>query len=329
MKIFITGITGFVGASAANYFVSAGHDVEGIGRKTVLPSNISRACRYSSMDITNPIPEIDADIVIHSAALASDTVSFKEAYHVNVKGTGNVLYASRNVKHFIYISSSSVYNFNECRVMCESDSGIAFNRLSPYGQTKWLAEQAIRESRQGFKKSILRPRAIYGKYDQLLIPRLLKLVRRNRIIIPDHLTREISLTHVSNLILAIHLCMRNQQEDYEVFNVSDGEIYDLNLVLPALLKVVLANRMQTVRIPAVVFDFFVALNKRLKLNPVLNPFAASSLINKSVLDIEKITRQLGYHPVNNFYNSCTEIAEWIHKEQGWKNFFKAAPAPNF
>ncbi len=47
MKIFITGITGFVGASAANYFVSAGHDVQGIGRKAVLPSNVSGACRYS------------------------------------------------------------------------------------------------------------------------------------------------------------------------------------------------------------------------------------------------------------------------------------------
>jgi nucleoside-diphosphate-sugar epimerase len=329
MKIFITGITGFVGASAANYFVSAGHDVQGIGRKAVLPSNVSVACRYSSMDIINPIPEIDADIVIHSAALASDTASFKESYNVNVRGTGNVLYASRNVKHFIYISSSSVYNFNEHKVMCESDSGATFNRLSPYGQTKWLAEEAIRNSHDGIKKSILRPRAIYGKYDQLLIPRLLKLVRGNRIIVPDHLTRQISLTHVSNLMLAINLCIRNQQEDYGVFNVSDSEIYDLNLVLPALLKVVLANRLQTVRIPAAIFDFFIALNKRLQFNTVLNPFAASSLTNRSVIDIDKITHQLGYRPVNNFYNSCTEIAEWIHKEQGWKNFFKVAPAPNF
>jgi nucleoside-diphosphate-sugar epimerase len=328
MKIFITGITGFVGASAANYFVSAGHHVQGIGRKPALPLYVSGACGYKPMDITGPIEDIEADIVIHSAALASDTVSFKQAYAVNVRGTENVLRAARNVRHFIYISSSSVYNFNIVKMMQETDSGVEFKGLSPYGQTKLIAEEIVANSKGIFRKSILRPRAIYGKYDQLLIPRLLKLVKGNRIIIPGHLTKQISLTHISNLLQAISLCIRRQQAESEVFNVSDREVYDLNVVLPALLHIVLAKKPQTMKIPARLFDLFIAFNKRVRISSVMNPFAASSLTNKSVLNIDKITQQLGYSPVSNFFNSCSELWNWIHKEEGWKIFLKEAPVAN-
>ena len=87
MKIFISGITGFVGGSLANYFVHAGHEVAGIGRKPALPSFVSSLCSYQPVDIVHPLEEINADIVIHAAALASDTISFGEAYGVNVRVT--------------------------------------------------------------------------------------------------------------------------------------------------------------------------------------------------------------------------------------------------
>ncbi len=329
MKIFITGITGFVGASLANYFVSAGHHVGGIGRKPSLPPFVSGLCTYKSVDILHPIEDIEADIVIHAAALASDTITFKQAYGVNVRGTEHVLQACRSVGHFIHISSSSVYNFRDNKIKFEDDSGIEFNGLSAYGQTKWLAEQAVSHDRHDFKKSILRPRAIYGKYDQLLIPRLLKLVKGNRIILPEQLTKQISLTHISNLVAAVNLCVTIQSAGLEIYNVSDREIYDLNIVLPALLKVVLANKLRTVRIPAGLFDLFAAVNRKMTVSAAFNPFAVASLTHKSILNIDKISSQLHYAPTHNFFGGCTEIAEWIHREQGWKNFFKEAPIPNF
>jgi nucleoside-diphosphate-sugar epimerase len=327
MKIFITGITGFVGASAANHFVSSGHSVQGIGRKPVLPPWVSDACNYKPVDIKYPMEDIDADIVIHAAALASDTASFDEAYQVNVKGTENVLRAARQVNHFINISSSSVYHYRKGRGMFETDSGVDFDCLSPYGQSKWLAEELVRGNRGNFKKTIFRPRAIYGKYDQLLLPRLLKLVKGDKIILPAHLTKQISLTHISNLILAIELCLHKQLAESAVFNVADPESYDLNEVLPTLLSAVMAKSMQNLKIPAWLFELFIKVNKRLKLNSALNPLAVSSLTQAGIINIYKITESLGYAPVKNFFNSYSEIADWIHKEQGWKFFFKKDPGP--
>jgi nucleoside-diphosphate-sugar epimerase len=328
MKIFITGVTGFVGSSVANHFISAGHTVQGIGRKAVLPPWVSSSCNYAPIDICNSVDDIDADILIHAAALASDNVSFEEAFHVNVKGTENVLLAAQRVKHFIYISSSSVYHYKKDKGMFEGDSGIDFDHLSPYGQTKWLAEEIISKSNTDFKKTILRPRAIYGKYDQLLLPRLFKLVRGNRIFLPAHLTKQISLTHISNLILAIELCISKQAAELAVFNVADAEAYDLNTVLPTLLSAVLSKSMHVLKIPVWLFDSLVVLNKKLKLSSALNPLAVSSLTQSGILNIHKITHSLGYTPVKNFYNSYGEIAEWINLEQGWKWFFKNAPTQN-
>ncbi len=324
MKIFVTGITGFVGGAVANHFAALGHTVCGIGRKAALPYYISNSCSYSTADICSPVKDIDADIIIHAAAVVSDTVTYKHACKVNVEGTTNVLRAAKNSKHFIYISSSSVYDFKNER-MNESEAGTEFNHLSVYGKSKWLAEGVINKIDGNFKKTILRPRAIYGKHDHVLLPRLLKMVKGNKIFLPDHLSKQISLTHINNLILAIELCINKQEKASEIFNVADKEVYDLNKVLTTLLSAVTSKQLHTFIIPKLVFERLIAINEKLKLCPDFNRFAASSLTGTGVLDIEKISKTLGYFPIKNFRNSYIEIADWMHNEEGSK-FFKEIPS---
>jgi nucleoside-diphosphate-sugar epimerase len=324
MKIFVTGITGFVGGSVANYFASLGHEVTGIGRSDRLPLHISNKCIYHQADISNPLPDIDADIVIHAAGLASDTAPLKELYTANVQGTQNVLDAAKRIKQFIYISSSSVYQFNKFPMM-EIKAGSNVEELSNYGKSKLLAEKLLL-GRNRNKITILRPRAIYGRHDQSLLPRLIKLVKGNKLFLPAHLSKNISLTHIDNLIQAIELSIKNQILYYDVFNVADKEVYDLNQVLTTLLPLVTGKRLNTVKIPAWLFELFVALNNKLKLNRSFNRFAASSLTSEATMNIDKICDQLNYRPLKNFYNSYPEIGNWIHQEDGWKTLFNTSPA---
>ncbi len=326
MKIFVTGITGFVGGSVANYFASLGHEVTGIGRSDKLPSHISNKCGYMEADIRNPLLPIEADIIIHAAGLASDTAPLKELYAVNVQGTKNILDATNKTKHFIYISSSSVYRFNR-HPMKETEAGLNLSELSDYGKSKLLAEKLF-PVRNKNKITILRPRAIYGRHDQSLLPRLIKLVKGNKLILPAHLSKNISLTHIDNLILAIELCIKNQTDHYEVFNVADKEVYDLNQILTTLLPLVTGRRLETVKIPAWLFDLFVAINSKLKLKRSFNRFAAASLTSEATMNIDKISDQLNYTPLKNFYNSYPEIGNWVHQEDGWKILFNTSPANN-
>ncbi|MEO6328561.1 MAG: NAD(P)-dependent oxidoreductase [Ginsengibacter sp.] len=319
MKMFITGITGFVGGAVANYFCNLGYDVSGIGRKPALPSHISKKCNYTQADICKPLDPIEADIIIHAAALASDTASFKEVYKVNVQGTQNVLQAAK-AGHIVYISSSSVYHYLE-HSMKETEAGQDYEKLSDYGKSKFLAEQLITKEPGRNKKTILRPRAIYGKYDQVLLPRLLKLVKGNNLLLPQHLSNKISLTHIDNIIHAVELCINNQTGCLEIFNVADKEVYDLHQILTTLLPLVVGKKLKEITIRASMFNLFVAINTKVKFNRSFNRFAASSLINTAVLNIDAITQQMNYDPLKNFNNSYAEIINWIHKEDGWKNFF--------
>jgi 2-alkyl-3-oxoalkanoate reductase len=322
MKMFITGITGFVGGSLANYFSTLGYDVSGIGRKPLLPSHVSEKCNYQQADICKSLDPIEADIVIHAAALASDTASFKEVYKVNVEGTQNVLRAAKKAEHFIYISSSSVYHFLNHR-MKENEAGANYEKLSGYGKSKFLSEKLVINDQEINKKSILRPRAIYGKYDQVLLPRLLKLVKGDKLLLPQHLSKKISLTHINNVAQAVELCITRQSAILEVFNVADDQVYDLYQILTTLLPLAAGKPLKIINIYEPLFNWFVAINNKIRLNRSINRFAALSLTSVAVLNIEEIIQKTAYNPLRNFDNSVTEIIDWIHKEEGWKYFSKS------
>lgn len=324
MKIFITGVTGFVGGALANHFCRLGYKVAGIGRKPSLPFHICTDCAYRQADITKPLEVIDADIIIHAAGLASDTASFGEVYTVNAVGTQNVLRAAKYAGHFIQISSSSVYEFS-AHAMKENEAGVNYERLSAYGKSKFLAEKEITNNRGIPKKTILRPRAIYGKYDQVLLPRLIKLVRGNKLFLPQNLSKKISLTHINNLIQAVELCLGRQNDSLATFNVADAETYDLRQILTTLLPLAAGRPLKIITIPEWVFTLFLAVNDSLKINPALNRFAALSLTDTAVLNIDRIIHTTGYNPLYSFKSSYAEIIHWIHREEGWKNFFKTRP----
>jgi len=324
MRIFVTGITGFVGGTVANYFASLGHSVSGIGRSNQLPRRISERCCYKQADICKPLEYIDADVVIHAAGLASDTAASQELFNVNVNGTRNVLNACKTVRHFVHISSSSVYSFGR-DPMIETQAGININDLSDYGKSKFEAEKYVINNGNDLKKTILRPRAIYGRYDYSLLPRLMRLVKGNYLLLPQHLSKKISLTHIDNLIQAIELCVCEQKKALKIFNVADEEVYDLCQVLTTLLPLVAGIQLKKITVPAPVFNLFVAFNNWFKLSRTFNRFAVSSLTTTAILNIDKIKYQVNYDPLNNFYNSYREIIDWVHNEEGWKQVFNAPP----
>ncbi len=326
MKIFITGVTGFVGGCAANYFIKRGHKVSGIGRKKNLPPHVLPACNYAMADITQPIKNIDADVVIHAAAVASDTASYFEMYQANVQGTENVLYASGAAKSFIHISSSSVYHFLD-HPMKEDEAGLHVEQLFNYGKTKKQAEEKVFAAYGDFTKIILRPRAIYGQFDQNLLPRLLKLVKGNRLLQPTHLAKQISLTHIDNLLHAIEMSMNIYSSDARIYNVADELVYDLSDILLKLLPAVTGKHLRPFIIPQRALNAVCAINHQMSLGLPFNHFALSSLCYNAVLNIERMKEEMHFTPQKNFYNSYRDIINWIHHEEGWKYYFKHQPKP--
>lgn len=156
----ITGGAGFIGSHLSERLLSEGWRVVCLDNfdtfydPQIKRNNISSALKekYFSLiegDIRdkrlldNIFNKEEIDVVIHIAARAGVRPSIKEPalyYDVNVGGTLNLLEAvrGRNVKKFIFASSSSVYGENTKVPFSEEDN--VDYPISPYAATKKAGE---------------------------------------------------------------------------------------------------------------------------------------------------------------------------------------------
>lgn len=321
MKIAITGANGFVGAALCRYFHRAGHEIIAIGNCESPNQNLLKIAEYIPADISRAIPPIDADACIHTAALASDTDTYKSLIISNVEGTLNVVEAARKCRYFIHISSSSVYQFKD-RPLREEDATIDA-ALSDYGETRLLAEDIVDlDIPEHQKRLIMRPRAIYGIGDRILLPRLLRLVRGSYLICPFKRNIQSSLTHVDNVGYAIELFFGQENSPpVQIFNISDEEPYFLRDLLLQCSRAVKKKQLRAISPPPFLLHMLIrvssGLYKKNTSQPVLKSFDGNT-----ILDISAIRKQLNYRPVKNFQNSCTEIAGWLDTFGSPENYLK-------
>ncbi|KAA5545001.1 NAD-dependent epimerase/dehydratase family protein [Adhaeribacter rhizoryzae] len=311
MKIVITGANGFVGAALCRYFYEQGHTILAVGRQAKSHPNLAAVAEYLPADITQSLPPFRADVCIHAAALASDTATYQDLHQHNVIGTRQVLAAARHCEYFVQISSSSVYQFGQVPAK-ETSATLAAN-LSPYGKTKLLADNLVAENiRAGQKRIVLRPRAIYGIGDRVLLPRLLGMVKRNIVVHPVPAQISTSLTHVDNIAYAINLFLRQtSQPALQIYNVADAPVYNLRQSILQLLAAVYQQELKVCSIPVSLLKLLADLNKIVPFSAKLNPLVLNTLTQNAVLDISAIRENLGYQPQNDFKSVYPQIAAWL------------------
>jgi len=310
-RIFITGATGFVGASLVRHFAATGWEVLANGR-IAPPLPLLSMAKYVQADIEKRIPVQAADVVIHAAALASDAARWDALKNANLEGTRHVFDATRNASCFIFISSSSVYS-NQNSVHQE-DENVDRASLSPYGRSKRLAEDWLMEQ-DWSKRSlyILRPRAVYGLGDRVLLPRMMRLVRFGQIIAPGDMRVLSSLTHVDNLSAAVELCINQHFKGTQIFNISDGQSYEMRAVVQRLLSAIHGQKLPFRSLPYWPIQALAGILGRLHLSKQFTAQSLSEVSKEKILDIQKISKTLGYQPKQDFWNALPEIVTWIHK----------------
>jgi nucleoside-diphosphate-sugar epimerase len=322
MKIAITGANGFVGAALCRYFYKGGHEIIALGKNEKPSPNLLKIASYLQVDITQVLPEIKADVCIHTAALSSDTDTYKDLILSNVEGTLNVVEASRLCNFFIHISSSSVYQFKN-EPATEDDASIQAH-LSDYGETKLLAEDIVEmEIPDHQKRLILRPKAIYGIGDRTLLPRLLSLVKGKYLLCPFKKQTQSSLTHVDNIGYAIELFLKQRnQPSLQIFNITDEKPYYLKELALDCSARVEKREFVPLSLPRPLLDLFMFFNSKGTATHNMSKPVLNSLGKNGVLDISRIKHDLNYNPSKNFQNSCKEIVAWIDTFGSSKNYLK-------
>lgn len=314
-RMFITGATGFVGANLVRHFATGGWELRANGRG-IPPLPLLDLAQYVEADIRKPLPPQPAEVVIHAAALASDTASREALYQANLMGTRHVFEASRNCACFIYISSSSVYaHADHAHIETEN---VDHHKLSPYGLSKRNAEDWLLEQDWSSRSLyILRPRAVYGPGDRVLLPRLLRLVRAGRIFAPGEMRVSSSLTHVDNLCGAVEACVAHWRSggtiQAQTFNVADSEPYEMRNVVQQLLSNIHGKELPFKALPLLPMEALANVLIQLKLARQFSPYALAAVSKNAILDLQKITRTLGYVPRRNLWESLPELASWVQR----------------
>lgn len=315
MKILINGATGFVGSCFVRHFASQSYDVLASGRSAA-PAALLNLARYQRADICRSMTPVQADAVVHVAALASDSASFAQLLAANVEGTKQLFYATSDCPVFIYISSSSVYD-NQTAEHREDELCDDYQRLSPYGRSKRLAEDWLLQQDWSRRTLIiLRPRAVYGPGDRLLLPRLMRLVRGGRILRPGSMQISCSLTYIGNLAASVQAALvftEMQPGGAHIFNVADAEPYKLREVVNQLLSAVYGRELPVLELPLAPLKALAVLSEYLPGASALTRFGLSAVSQSCVLNLEKSKQLLGYNPVENLWSVLPALSAWVNR----------------
>ena len=180
-RILITGASGFVGGAAFHSFRRGGWDVVGIGRRPLADPD------YLQVDLTqasckDSIRRLGTfDVVLHCAARSSPWGSAKTFETANVQATRHIMAAASSAGQpkLIFVSSSSVYYREQDQLGINESTPQAHPAINLYAASKQRAEEHVRTYDGPW--AILRPRAVYGRGDFVLFPRILAAARAERL----------------------------------------------------------------------------------------------------------------------------------------------------
>lgn len=181
-RALVTGATGGLGRSLCAALRDAGFFVRATGRS---PANEERLRQTTDEFVRGDLRTIDPgaltqgiDTVFHAAALSSPWGPEAEFEAINVAATQRLLAASRaaGASGFVFVSSPSVYAALRDQPGLSEDSPLPQRSMNAYARTKRAAEMLVLAANAPtFRTVSVRPRALIGPDDKVLLPRILAL----------------------------------------------------------------------------------------------------------------------------------------------------------
>ncbi|OGR14835.1 MAG: hypothetical protein A2277_10135 [Desulfobacterales bacterium RIFOXYA12_FULL_46_15] len=324
MKIIITGATGFIGRNLAEDLYGNGIEIIATGRSPEIGNELKKeGIHFMEADIRNPSQVAaafcPADAVIHCAGKTGDWGRFNDFFETNVTGTQNVILACKthNIQNIIFISSPSVYFTGKDRFnILESDP--VPEKQFAYGKTKLLAEATLLNlAHEGFKSIILRPRAVYGRYDNTIVPRILKMSEKKNFPLINNGKAMVDITYVGNLAAAVRNCLFAPEGAWnEVYNISNNDPISVREWFGLILKIF--NRpFKPKNIPESVAKVIAGMMEMLSLlpfgnkTPSMTRFSVGYIARSMTMSIEKAALRLNYFPATGNYQGFENYKTWL------------------
>ena len=244
MKIFITGILGFVGTYLSMQLIEEGHDVWGIDRTSAHP-NVSSVDLCDKDLLLDVMQKVKPDYVYHLAAISQVVIKgdTSSLYRINIDGTRNILEVcalQEKKPRCIFISSSQVYGN-------VPEEGLPITELTPinpvnhYGASKAAGEMLVKAfgKEEGLEYVIFRPfnHTGPGQNEYFVVPKIVAAFKNGKDSIRlGNVNAERDFTDVRDVVRA-HTSVTKNFPAGEIFNIASGKtvkIVDIIIMLEEL-----------------------------------------------------------------------------------------------
>jgi len=216
-KLLITGVGGYIGSNAANYFLQTGFEVTGMihrkkSARCLLPETDLLQADLNHPESLEKLFCRQYDFVIHIAARASDvgrdelfrTANFEAVKHLSA------LCMKHQVRRFVYLSTSDVYGLHDFHGETEDELSFDYSEGNPYPKYKIKSEEYLRANLPPERFSCVRPCVVWGNGDTTITPRAIAYLKSSPWVFHFghwHGQNRWPLAHVENVCRTLHAAM--------------------------------------------------------------------------------------------------------------------------
>lgn len=329
-RILVTGATGGLGLAIVREALARGHQVLATGRSHEVGDTLrAMGAEFVAMDLIGQhasLPTLieGCESVIHAAALSASWGNQRDFVAANVTVTRRLLEVAGAgaVQRFVFVSSPSI--FAACRNRLSiGESEAPARPLNAYARTKLAAEHLVLARRgDAMACCAIRPRALVGAGDRVVLPRLAQLAQRARMPLPGGGRALVELTDLRDAAWAICEAEHRAATLHgRAINISGGQPLLVRDIAMGLAKSLgRSPKLVTVpiglaRLMAIALEAVARVAGATK-EPVLTRYTLATLGWSQTFDQEPARRLLGFRPRHNAFESLLAEARKLARNQG-------------
>lgn len=328
MKILLTGATGGLGFRTLERLIENPKIEKIIATGRVIrPTHFVEHNKVNyqlgNLEAVNFVSELveQVDYIVHAAALSSPWGKYAEFEKANVFTMNNLITTAKihNIKRFVYVSTPSLYFNGKDRFNVKETDPLPNEFVNAYSKTKREAEVALEKSKIPYVT--LRPRALIGRGDTIIMPRLIRAFEEGKLKIIGDGKNIVDLTSLPNVADSIELSLFVGDAGlYQTYNITNGEPVKLWETIEKVL-LMLGHEINKKKIP---YSIVKMLSQIMELKakvtnyqePALTTYGVGILAKSFTMDISKAKSLLGYSPKVSTNEAIDEFVSWYREVNG-------------
>lgn len=319
-RALVTGATGGLGLALTAALIRAGYAVRASGRQAAALERLRvMGAEVFPGDLLETTDAACAgmDVVFHAAALSSPWGPDAAFQRANVELTRRLLASAKRggADGFVFVSSPSVYARWRDQTGITETTPLPDRALNAYARTKRAAETLVLAADgPGFCTVAVRPRAIVGPDDAVLLPRILRLVRKGRFPLFRDGRALVELTDVRDAARALLLADRHRETaGGRAVNVTGGRPLPVAELIGRLGEA-LGVPVRIVSVPLPVGQALSVISEGVsrilpgRPEPILTPYTLSTLAWSQTFDLTGAGVLIDYAPIHDAVETAMAVA---------------------